>query len=233
MAKKEEKKDKKEKEETTAQYIKLSSLGDLARNSSAFGGSVRPLFAVKSGAVFRLMSNGPRMDGSRLVFYVDAKKAGNFLCYKPETTLDKAQLEINGTVSMEGMKRDTIIVPIIELLSGPFKESKKTKEDIKCIQVRDHASIIKGTIIKSMQDEHIGKVYAFTYKSKRYIGSFSLVEDEGSEIFCFAQAEGKECSFFKYNYNTDKVDPTDVFGEHQHMYVRVINLAEPFSFFKV
>ena len=67
-----------------------------------------------------------------------------------------------------------------------------------------------------------------------YAGSFSLLgEEDDTRVFAFArlEANGKH-HFFRYNYNTDKVELTDSFGEHSYMYLRIINLQEAPSFFK-
>ena len=230
-----EKKDEKKDRETTIEYVRLSGIADLARSCTAFGDGARAVFTIKSSGQYRMCCPGPKLDGTRIMFYVDSKKSGNFLAYRPKNAMDEQILELRDTVLPESMKRDTIVMPIIELMTNPFREGKekKQKETVKLVQTKTPEALIKGAILKTLEEDHIGKVYSFTYKSKRYIGTFSLMEEEDMRIFCYAQTDSKGMDFFRYNYNTDTVEPTDTFGDHSFMYVRIINLAEPFSFFKV
>lgn len=229
-----ERKQKKEKKQSkpNVQFVKLASLSDLARNSTSFSDSTRPIFAVRMGGAYRLFESGPKAGEARLVFYVEQKLSGNFLCYKPAGIDGSEVAELRNTVSFTPQGSEMHSIPIVEIKQSPFEEKKPPSA--MNIAVADFAAIIKGTITRSLGSDSISKVYAFRSGGKAYIGSFILMEEEEDQkLFCYAQIESKNAfPFYRYNYQTDKVEPTEVFGEHQYLYVRVINLAQPFSFFK-
>ncbi|MCW6159775.1 MAG: hypothetical protein LVQ95_01645 [Candidatus Micrarchaeales archaeon] len=216
----------------SVQFVKLVSLADLARNATTFSDSARPIFAMKAGSSYRLFDQGPKAGDARIIFYVESKSSSGFLCYKPAGSSDKEVAELRETVSFTPQGSEMHSIPIIEIKQSPFEEKKSASA--MNVAVTDYTAIIKGTITKSLSSESIGKVYAFKSGNKAYIGTFSLIEEEEDlRVFCYAQIEnGNAFAFYRYNYQTDKVEQTDVFGEHQYLYVRVINLAQPFSFFK-
>ncbi len=228
------KQQKKEKRPSrpSAQFVKLASLADLARNATTFSDSARPIFALKTGSAYRLFEQGPKAGDAKIIFYVETKASSSFLCYKPAGNVDREIAELRETVSFTPQGSEMHSMPIIEIKQSPFEE-KKTASAMN-VAVAEYTAIIKGTITKSLGSESIGKVYAFRSGKKAYIGTFSLMEEEDDQkVFCYAQIEARSAfAFYRYNYQTDKVEPTDVFGEHQYLYVRVINLAQPFSFFK-
>ncbi|MFI5412686.1 MAG: hypothetical protein ACHQX1_02245 [Candidatus Micrarchaeales archaeon] len=222
-----------EKEKTTTYFVKLKSLADLARNISTFGDGVRPLFSFKEKGSYRIFTYGIKIGDTRLILFFDSKAGGNFVVYQPGTAAGKEIADVKENMVMQTQNRDLQNIPIIELVKSPFHEDKKAKTKIMNVGIKDYQSIIKGVIARSLENGGIGKVYAFKNKSGTYIGAFNLIEEEDTKVFCYAKVDfAKDYSFFRYNYTTDNVEQTDTFGEHSYLYVRVINLAEPFLFFK-
>ncbi len=224
---------KSKQQSTTIHHVRLKSLKDLARNVLTFGGHTRPIYSIKEKGHYRLFAPGIKLGDVRLVFYAETKEKGNFLMYQPGTQLVKENAEVKGAMLIEMQGRGIHNIPIIELNKNPYTEDKKAKEKVTNIEVLDYFSIIRGVIQRSLEDETIGKVYAFKHKSIHYIGTFTLMEEEETRNFCYAKTDfAKDYSFFRYNYTTDTAEPADVFGEHSYLYVRIINLEEAFSFFK-
>ncbi len=231
--KKSAKKEKDKPKKASAYFLELKSINELARNVSTFGEGVRPLYAVKQGKNFRIMSPSIKVGDARLVLYVDSNVCKNFLIYRPGTTSEKETLEFKDTILAAAPGQDIQNIPVIEFVDNPFDEAKE-KPKVMCLRVKDCASVVKGILTRSMESGHIGKVYCFGSKAEHYIGSFTMMDDEDdTKMFCYAKMDSKDtCSFFRYNYNTDKVEATNSFGEHSYIYVRIINLASVPSFFK-
>ncbi len=211
--------------------VALKSLGDLARNVVSFGESVRPVFAAKTDGAYALFTPMGKLGDVRLVFFLKSRSIGDYIAYQPKTITDNEILEMKDAPRPQ-LNRSVQIIPIIELWKSPFTGKEGTPKS-ECIKVMDYSSLIKGVIARSIEHESMGKAYVFKHKSMTYAGSFALLDDDDARSFCYAKVDlAKDFGFFRYNYNTDKVEATDTFGEHSYLYVRIINLQEPFSFFK-
>ena len=214
-------------------FLRVASLADIARNVSTFGEGVRPLYAVKEGRGFRLISHGIKLGDERLMLYFDTDECKSFLTYKPGTSSEKETVYFKDTIFAAVPGQDTQNIPILEFATNPF-ETAKEKPKVMCLEVKHYSAVVKGVIGRSLENGGIGKVYMFRSGKDWYAGSFSLLgEEDDTRVFAFArlEANGKH-HFFRYNYNTDKVELTDSFGEHSYMYLRIINLQEAPSFFK-
>lgn len=217
---------------TLSYFVRLKTLADFARNASTFGEGVRSVFALKEKDKYRLFAPSIKLGDTRLLFYFETKNNGICIRYLPATATEKEAADVRDSMVQQITGRNVQNIPIIELVKNPFG-TKEGKFKASNVEVKDYVSLVKWIISRSIEDGGITKVLAFTYKSKRYIGSFGLMDDEDTKIFFYAKAElAKDYSFFRYNYTSDNVDATDTFGEHSFLYVRIINLAEPFSFFK-
>ena len=83
-------------------------------------------------------------------------------------------------------------------------------------------------------DSGVPKVYGFFYKNEHFIGSFDLFHEGETRFLAFAKVGRKEVfSSMSYNYTNGIVEMSNSFSGKSHMYVRVVNLAEPFPFFKL
>jgi hypothetical protein len=219
-------------EKSSYHFVKLKSLSDLARNVSTFGDAARPLYAFKDKNVYRLFCYSIKIGDTRLILYIEAKSIDNSMMYQPGMLNANEKVEFRATMIMPNPNMNVQNIPITELVSDPF-DKKDGEVKVKNIGIRDYNAVVKGIISKSLEHEGIGKVYAFTYKSSTYIGAFNLLDEEDEKIFCYAKTDlQKEYGFFRYNYTTDKVEATNIFGEHSYLYVKIINLADAFIFFK-
>jgi hypothetical protein len=216
--------------------IRLDTLLDLARNACTFSAGTRPIFMIKKGALYLVISLGIHIGSTRTAFFAESKKDGNFLVYSPKNLADGAETaEITDSIRGYALDQSYYKIPIVELTGNAFFEEKDYKKGkVECVSASDYGSIVRSVIVRSAEEEStMPKVYAFTYKGERHIGSFSLLEDEDTKVFCYAKAgTGKAFSFFRYSYTDDRLDTADSIGEHSFIYVRVINLSEPFPFFK-
>ncbi len=215
-----------------SQFVKLRSVHDMARNVSTFGDLIRPIFAQKNQGGYRLMWPGAKIGECRIVLYCESKEIGNCLLYKPKSEFGEESVEFMAVQPSGPQGGNAQCIPILELKNVPFEE-KKPRIDASCIEARDSSQLIKAVITKAMDHETMGKVYVFSYKQARYVAAFGLIDEDELKFLTYSRLdEGGEFCFFRYNYSNDRVEPTNTFGDHSYIYVRVVNLAEPFPFFK-
>jgi hypothetical protein len=212
-------------------FVEFGSFADMVRN--AWGGSsgANPVYAVNRKDGFRFFAIGMKMEsGGRIIMYCDSDKCDNFIVYRIGMSQEE-KIEFRPVLQMESSV-GTYIMPVIMLKQNPFVEMKK-KPEMRCIAAKDGTEVVKAVMGKSISGG-IGKVYSFKYNGKRYIGSFNvLIGVDDIDIFSYAEAPtDKLFSFFRYNYTDGNMETTDTFGEHGFLYVKVVNLKEPFPFFK-
>jgi hypothetical protein len=231
-----------EQSEIKSCYFRAKSLADLCRFASTFSGEYSQLlFSFRTKDQLTVFSPGIKLGGTRSVFFFDLKtKASvNFISYKASTATTQEATDMLEKITPAHQDRNTAIMPVIELMSNPFVAAKEPPKII-CVRVRGIDLLVKASINKSMEHATIGRLYVFGKGGKYYAGSFSVLYlDEGNEdseikVFSYAELkEQKESQFFRYDYNNDTVEPTNIFGEHSYLYTRVVNLAEPPTFFKL
>ncbi len=223
----------KKPEKIQSYFLEVAGLADIARNVSTFGETVKPLYAVKEGKGFRLLSHSVKLGDGRVMLYFDTDECRNFLTYKPGTSSEKETVCFKDTIFAAVPGQDIQNIPILEFAANPF-ETAKEKPDVMCLEVKRYSAVVKGVIGRALENGGIGKAYVFRSGKDWYVGSFSLIEEEeDTRVFAFARLDADaRHSFFRYNYNTDRVELTDSFGEHSYMYVRIINLKEAPKFFK-
>lgn len=222
-------------------YIEVRSLADLCRFASGFTSEYTPmLFCFRDKDGLMLLSPGIKLGSSRTVFSLrsSAKGSPSFVLYRPGTATSAEAAEPAEKLDSTQRDRNTTIMPVVELMKNPFISAKEAPK-VTNVKVKEIEMLVRASIVKAMEHSIIGRLYVFNHGGKRYAGSFSVLylddrEDEDEiKIFTYAELkDSKEFNFFRYDYNSDKVEPTNVFGEHSFLYVRVINLADAPSFFK-
>ncbi|VVB77300.1 Uncharacterised protein [uncultured archaeon] len=116
-----------------------------------------------------------------------------------------------------------------------FPKAKKIgRQAVELIEARSAVDLISAAIKKASKEETLATVFSFTLKGRKVLAAFDLVEalSNSKPVLYFASYEGKTASFARYDYKEDSLDFVDFVGEHTFMYAKVINLAEPFPFFK-
>ncbi len=214
-----------------SKYVRLASLGDLARSATNMSDEIRPIFAIREKGSYRLFVPGIKIDETRMVFYTESREIKDFLVYDPGSPYESEKCELRDTFATSIHEMKLIKIPIVELANNPYVEKKADIATIN-LKVKEPGNIVKGVIAKSA-GSGFGKVYCFGKDGKRYIGSFALIEEDDRKVFCYAQLGVENVfSFFRYNYNEDKVDMVNSVGAQSFLYARIVNLTEPFPFFK-
>jgi len=231
MVKKAKKKDgKKADKNIYAYYIELDSILDFARQALDY--TSRHINAVKEKNKYRLVTTGERLGGVRLIYYTEVVKIGNFFVYTPEAEPTE-RCSIEDTLPQQADYK-SYRAPIVEMLGGPYTEAKDMKKagNIIKIEAKDANSFIKALAGHAHDDDAPQKLYAFFRGKDHIIGSFDFFHESSAKIFTYAKMDRKNVfGALRYNYSNDSIEPADTFTEKTAIYIRVINLKNPFPFF--
>ncbi len=222
--------------------LKVKTLADLCRFASSFSTEYTPMiFSTRDKQGLTFFCPGMKVGQARILMTFESKEKGSpsFVSYKVGATSGSEEATLLDKLVTTVQDRNTAIMQVVELMAMPFTKTEKL-ENVNNIKVKDNDMLVRASINRAMEHSAIGRIYVFTYQGRRYAGSFSLLymgDDPGDEdeaiTFSYAELrEQKEFQFFRYDYNSDKVEATNVFGEHSYLYARAINLAEAPSFFK-
>ncbi|MDE1761783.1 MAG: hypothetical protein KGH78_01155 [Candidatus Micrarchaeota archaeon] len=213
-------------------YIEASTLEDIVRFATRFDSSAKELITAKFGKKHRIIALAEGIDDVVIALYKDIDVDADTIRYEYTSGASRAQF-VSG---VEQRQPGVAFVNLVEIEISKFREAKPSAvKGVDCVQVKGEGSLIKGLIKKSVIRETIEYAYAFPYKGKTIIGAFDLIEELSGErkTFYYSTSNSKaKADFARYNYTTDKLDFSDEFGEHSYMYVKIINLAKPFPFFK-
>ena len=208
--------------------IKAKSVLDIIRGACSFDTYSKDLLAFKKENKNFLYLLGEELDDTVIAYYVSTDKIGEFAIYS--ATAEGEKLDFSNEYKEQFNAHYINILPLESL---PFEE-RKGEEPI-MIKVGRYESLVKSLVKKAVEKEEIEKAYIFEKNSKYYIGVFDLLEEltDNKKSFYYAELkEYSESSFIRYNYSSDKIEFTKDFGEHSYLYIKLINLAEPFPFFK-
>lgn len=222
--------DKSKKKEITTYSVRLKSMEDMVRAACTFSPSPI-IFAVKERGAYTLMLPGERVDESSNIYTFETGKIANFCIYSPSGALEK--LEFKDEVDMEQHDFKTYRIQIIELLNNPFKGRESDgKESLLLFKVRDPESLIKGMLAGVTQEEKMGRVYQFGHNGKKYLCAFNTAYD-GSVLILYSEAKSANVfNFISYNYSSNKLEFLKSLENNAYVSLAVVNLAEPFPFFK-
>ena len=233
MPKQKLEKPKSERQKLCACYIKLNSILDLARHTCDFTNMIRPINALKENGKYRLFSIGERVGSVRILYYYNSDRIDQFCFYNPNEDSEE-KLEMKSGLSLETSDYKIYKIPLVELAKNPYTVKQDAKFEVTQVQVKDFRSLVKALLSRMAGEENgTPKVYAFFSKGVHYIGSFELFYESGAKFFAYAKVVKKDifCSM-SYNYNDGSVEASKSFSGKSHIYVRVINIADPLPFFK-
>ena len=210
-----------EKEALEASYVQLESLADLARFAL---GSYSHIKSVMHGKDHRLMLEGESV-GPMIIYYFDSPESGRYLLYAP----DSDGTEKASVTSEHGEYSRSLRFPIVELSKNPRVESDRFKK-VECVKAEDVESLIRALVSAAVEEDYIPKIYAFTHAGSRYFATMDLF-GRRERVLVYAKSDEEKCSAYKYDYISDRIERS-MSVSNGGTYVRVINLAEPFQFFK-
>ena len=218
-----------DKNEKSLVWIKVKSAVDLARAACTFDTYSKDLIATKRDGKDVLCLIGEDLNSSTIAYYVEEEHKESMAIYiaGPEGE------EVSFSNTNEERLNATYI-NILPIESLPFNTSSK-EDSILQIKVLKAESLIRSIIKKAVQKEEIESAYIFEFKNKTYIGAFDVIyELTDSKKTCYYSEipNYEESGFIRYNYSKGAFEFAKNFGEHSYLYIKLINLEQPFPFFK-
>jgi hypothetical protein len=215
-------KNNREKNSLDAAYIRLESLSDLARFAL---GSHSYVKSVVHGKNHRLMLEG-EVIGPSIVYYFDSTASGRYLLYAPDSD-GKEKVSVT---SSQGEYSSSLRFPIVELSKDPRVESTNFKK-VECVMAKDVESLVRALVSAAAEYDYVPKIYSFNHSGSRYFATMDLFGRK-EHVLVYAKSDEKaKFAAYKYDYINDRIEHSDSVS-NGGTYIRVINLAEPFQFFK-
>jgi hypothetical protein len=212
-------------------YIKLGTLLDLARSSCSIGIGASHINAIKQGSRYRLFSIGEKLDSTRLLYCLDVDSRGDALVYNPNAEEEECEFKDVVPVAPEDYKKYKI--PVVELSSSVYTIRNKLSDAVTAVRVKGLEALVKSIVSDTSGRTETVKLYSFFYNAQHIIGTFSLFRDVASKTFAYTSTDAKgQFGYLRYNYLNDSVEFCHSTAEKPLIYLRIINLAEPFPFFK-
>ena len=208
--------------------VKLLSQLDFARYvSDSYLQSAPVLLMDNAPGRHSLIAFGESLKKTRITYYVELQSKLNSMTYR--ISEGKEHLILSDNPVSQDEVHSMRIIPI-EVQAQKF--SFTAKPSVSVIKAENALSLARQIALKSsMAESGTEKVYSFIKDGERFIGSFEVIPDESVQTFVYAKMDStKVFNFFRYNYTADTIEETDTLNSSSDVYVRVINLAEPFPF---
>ena len=208
--------------------IRLLSQLDFARYVSEGYLQAAPVMLMKTASGrYSTIAYGESLKKSRIAYYYESSEKPGPMLYRNSDGRERLE-----AASEEGAPGDINAVPISPLEVSPSAFSFTTKPEAITVKAMDYRSMLKSIALRSsLSDSGSEKVYSFIMDGDRYIGSFNALPDDEQQTFMYSKTGStKVFNFFRYNYTAGTVEETDAVRSSSDIYVRVINLAEPFPF---
>ena len=215
-------------------FIKLASLDDLARYVCNYDYTSSAVISVKHGAGYRLFAAGEEVCKSTLAYYINTAGSERAISYTYPSSV--AQRE-NSHFTSDIKPEQGSLIRIISISSAEMKEaSVRDREAPLLVMLASSSDLIGAVLLQAAGTETIPYMYSFAYKDKRILCAFDAIDGlsgDNKVLYYALLGRGESGSFARYKYSDNKIDFTEYMGEHSYMYAKIINLAEPFPFFKM
>jgi hypothetical protein len=212
-------------------YVRLDSLVDLARLSISIGSGGVHIDAIRQGKGYRLFKEGEKLEDTRLIYCVDVDSKDNVLVYNPSTDDEECMFKDSIPSNAEDYRKYKL--PVLEI-TGKFVYTPRDKlsDHVPLVAVKGLDSFVRSIVTDTSGRTENIKLYSFFHNKQHVVGTFMSFK-EGLRVFEYAVSDAKEkFSYLRYNYLSDSVEPCKNVAEKSMIYIKVINLAEPFPFFK-
>ncbi|MDE1825131.1 MAG: hypothetical protein KGH61_02400 [Candidatus Micrarchaeota archaeon] len=214
-------------------YIEAVNVEDIARFSCRFDSSAKELLIDNSNGKHRLVALAEGINEAIIAIYKEMGTDANTLryTYGPERG-EKTEF----VTTFEQRQSGVCYIDIVDIDFSKMRPAKPSSiKNVDVIKVNRVEDLVKGSIKFGVMHDAIGRLYAFTWRGKQILGAFDLIDDfEGDrKTFYYSVLNKKSgASFARYRFASNVVDFSDDFGEHSYLYAKIVNLAEPFPFFK-
>lgn len=213
-------------------YVKLASLDDLSRFACNFDYTSSNIVSVKGKNGYSLMVFGEQIEGTTLAYYLNMPDRESMICYTYPSSSSQSE---NSHFVKEIGTHPNHYMNILEMEGKNLKKAAKVKA-ISLVMVHSHEALITAVIKKGVSHESLAHIYSFSKNGKTVFCAFDIIDElsEGPRTLYYSISDRKpNAGFARYKYTENKVDFATYMGEHSYMYAKIINLAEPFPFFKM
>jgi hypothetical protein len=209
----------------------LGTLADLARISCVMGNGAYHITAIKEGSKYRLFFMGEKLEDTRLLYCFDVTSKGDSLVYNPGSESEECVFKDIVPLVPEDYRKYKI--PVVELSKNLYTIKNKLNEDVTLVRVKNISSLVKSVVSDTSGRTEAIRMYSFFYKGQHIVGTFSLFRDGASRTFAYAGTDEKaQSGYLRYDYLSDSVGFCQNTMDKAVIYIRLLNLAEPFPFFK-
>ncbi|MEM3236911.1 MAG: hypothetical protein QW046_01485 [Candidatus Micrarchaeaceae archaeon] len=209
-------------------FVEAKSITDIARHAYEFS-APRKIF-VTASKPSKLFVFGERVGNTVIAPYIEMEATGSIIKY----ALNYGDKDAAEFTAMDNVQTNERYINVIKMDISGIRLSEIKPKCVTKIRVENVQSIIKMIALNSTgEDSQLGKVYAFDNKGRTVFGAFDIVEELEDEkrIFYYAESDKMEKNFAAYDYATDRVKFVEGMDVGSQLYVKIINLAEPLSFF--
>ncbi|MDE1822983.1 MAG: hypothetical protein KGH69_01205 [Candidatus Micrarchaeota archaeon] len=215
-------------------YVKAASMMDLCRYCCGYDFNTDMLLRTKEGKETRIMALGEQIGDVTLGYYVESEGKGSIISYKfPEYGKGPESMEFVNSIEQQPGN----YISVIDLdLKGMKKAKEASSKDIMLMRMEKPESMINAAIRKGLRGEALPYLYSFAVKGYTVLCGFDLIDglnDEKRMLYYTVMGKKKDEGFLRWSYTANRFDFVDVIGEYSYIYVKIINLAGPFSFFKM
>ena len=224
---------KKEDASKKIAYIKVKSAKDLARMAFSGDFSSRSLLSSDSGGRHRLMLLGEQIADTVLAYYCETDSKSRGLLYSGGDSADSAE-KVDFYEKDPGMEKGFLDIFDVDITA--FANGKIDVKSVSLVRVKSTDMLVKMAIKSAVKEESIRQLYLFSRGGRQALGGFDLIDelnDDKRSFYYSFPVSIREAAFAKYDYKSGRVEFSDRIGEYSYMFLKIINLAEPFPFFKV
>ncbi|MHB1830335.1 MAG: hypothetical protein ACYCO0_02990 [Candidatus Micrarchaeaceae archaeon] len=215
-------------------YIKLSSLDDLCRYACNFDYTNATIMSIKAPSGYRIFAIGEELGETYISYYINAAKKESLISYSYPSSSSQRE-NSHFTEQVGGVQSHCMSV--ISIANAGFKQAAANGiRGTMLIGLSSPHDIVSAIVKSAAGGSTIPHMYSFDYGGRKALCAFDAIPELSGEdniLYYSFMEKNATGSFARYKYAENKVDFTDYMGEHSYMYVKIINLAEPFPFFKV
>ncbi len=180
-----------------------------------------------------MMAFGENIGDTSIAYYINLSRHERMIEY----TYPSAYGQFENAHFVDKPDHHGHYINIMNIEHADFKEVDSVKrKDIIMILASTVEDIVAASVKKGVKNESLPALYGFDYKGREILCGFDMVDeisDLKSALYYCIVKDKPHGNFARYKYSDDKVDFTEHIGEHSYMYAKIINLAEPFPFFKM
>ena len=212
-------------------YVKVASLADICRYAFSFDFASKSLLMPNGDN--KIIALGECIGDTTIAYYVHAQPGSKILHYTFPSSADNRE-KVGFAERMDDQGRGYL--RIISLDLSHFTRARSLgKDDVSLVEIRLPEDMMAAAIKKAIREENFMHLYSFEYGEKRYLCGFDLFDelaDDRKTLYYSVLGSRSTAGFARYKYLDNTFDFTDTVEEHSYIYVKIINLAEPFQFFK-